>query len=186
MTLQATIPQYNSLDMPMSVFIDALIDGNTDNIIDFPKVYVDFCEAVGGRELKQKIEEMADMVQLETKVRIAFLGIEMLELKPSEEIFIEVQKLGYHSSVGTYSEKDMPKFIAQILPYVKLDDVDAKILRARNNGGPKEGYTRDYFASMFNEFLLVFKVNVDDTITVRRYAQLVLRYKSHKKELEKQ
>ena len=58
MTLQATTPLYNSLDMPMSVFIDALVDGNTDNILDFPKVYVEFCEAVGGRELKQKIEEM--------------------------------------------------------------------------------------------------------------------------------
>ena len=182
--LPATTPLYKTLDMPLSVFIDALIDDVTDNIENFPKLYTEYCELIGGKELVQKIEEVAEMVYLETKVKIAFLGVEMLRLKPSKAIFDEVFSLGYNTSVVEYSEDKIETFINQILPFVKLDGVDAQILRARNNGGAKQGYTRDYFSSMLNELLLVFKINVDESISVRRYVQLVLRYKSHKQTAE--
>ena len=184
---QPTLQVYDSLEMPMCIWIDALCDGETSRIKGFRKLYYEFCEGVGGRELIRKLEEVTELAYLEAKVTAGVKAIEMLRMKPSESLFNEMLKLGYNTSVVTYDVDKIPQFIKQIEPFIYLDDVDAKILRARSGGGPKDGYSRDYFSSMFNEFLIVFKISVDEqTLSVRRYVNLVKRYKSHKKELEKQ
>lgn len=181
-----TTPQYDSLDMPLSVFIDAIVDGKMDAIKDFEKIYIEFCEAVGGRELVQSIEEAKELIELETRVTIAHCGIQMLRLRPSKEIFDEMLKLGYNSSVHEYAEDKVEQYIKQITPFVELDNVDAQVMRNRRkqvtNG---EKYTRNYFSAMLNEFLVVFKAPLDESISLRRYCQMVVRYKMHKQTLEK-
>ncbi len=78
--LKVTTRLYDSIDMPLSVWIDALVDGNTDKIKDFGDRFAEFCEAIGGRELMIQLDNIIEMTQLRTKIQIAELCMNQLRI----------------------------------------------------------------------------------------------------------
>lgn len=186
--LKVTTRLYDSIDMPLSVWIDALVDGNTDKIKDFGDRFAEFCEAIGGRELMIQLDNIIEMTQLRTKIQIAELCMNQLRIMPDERVFDILYGLGYPSSAFEYSPDIIEKYIAQIMPYVKLDSVDLQVMVNRANKGNtnKVSYSRDYFTDMLIEISTAFKVAVTQDMTVRTYCRWVVKYKDYVDKMNKQ
>ena len=186
-TLQATIPQYNSLDMPMEVFRYAIVDNVIDKIEDFNQICLDYTEAIGGRELVQKLEDLQEIELLKRKVAIADCGTELLRVKPSKMVFDRMLELEYQSSVREFNVDTVGKYLEQIHGWVELDRIDLQILQNANKQSPTAGkYTHDYFAQMYVSMGIAFKMSiVEKDLSVRIYCAYVKRYKEYLKQQEK-
>lgn len=187
--LKATTPLYDNIDMPLSVWIDALVEGKVDQIKDFSDRFAEFCEAIGGAELVRQLDSIIEMTQLRTKVQIAELCINQLQMFPNKAVFDILYGLGYPSSEYEYSPDIIAKYIEQIMPHVKLDTVDLQVMvnRANKANPNKAAYTRDYFTDMLIEISTAFNLPVrEQDLTVRQYCRWVVKYKDHIENLKRQ
>lgn len=175
--------------MPLPVWIDALVDGDTSKIKDFSDRFAEFCEAIGGRELVMQLEEIVEMTQLRTKIQIAELCINQLRVLPDARVFDILYGLGYPSSSFEYSPENIEKYIDQIMPHLKLDCVDLQVMtnRANKRNTNKAVYTRDYFTDMIIEVSTAFKLSLSEKdLTVRQYCRWVVKYKEYVERMNKQ
>lgn len=189
--LQNTSHLYKTIDLPLSVFIDAIVDKDYSQIEDFDKIHMEYCELIGGRELVVQVESQIEFIQLQTKVTLAQCYIKLLyELEDEEKlrkIFDNLLELGYRTSVKEYSKENVDKLVTQIEPYVKLDCVDMQVLgnKLKINGSGKP-YSRDYFAAILADINITLKLSITESITTRMYCMYVDRYKKHIEQLNKQ
>lgn len=175
--------------MPLSVWIDALVDGNTAKIKDFSDRFSEFCEAIGGQELVNQLDNIIEMTQLRTKIQIAELCMNQLRIFPDKKVFDVLYGLGYPSSEFEYSPEIIEKYISQIMPHVKLDSVDLQVMvnRANKTNTNKATYTRDYFTDMIIEISTAFKLTLNESdLTVRQYCRWVVKYKGYVELMNKQ
>ena len=187
--LKATTPLYDNIDMPLSVWIDALVDGKVDQVKDFSDRFAEFCEAIGGRELVIQLDNIIEMTQLRTKIQVAELCINQLRVMPDKRVFDILYGLGYPSSEYEYSPDIIEKYITQIMPHVKLDSVDLQVMvnRANKTNTNKVAYTREYFTDMIIEISTAFKLALSEKdLTVRQYCRWVVKYKEYVERMNKQ
>lgn len=175
--LNTSSHKYTTIDLPLSVFIDALVDGDFSKIDCWQDIYLDYCDIVGGRELAMIIEKQFEMAKLESRVTTANCLIGLLEVSIYKEhkkiIFDCLKSLEYPSSITEYSEDTIQKYFDDIIPYIKLDATDAEIIRnmitkPKNEDGNK--YNRNYFASMIVSIQKELNVKVDMKDSTRIYA----------------
>ena len=172
--------------MPLSVWIAAVVDGETSQIKNFTDVYMDFCQAIGGKEMEIRMEQLKDITALQTKIKVAELCINMLRLKPSKEVYDSLYGLGYQTSVHEYDKDRIEEAIKQMQPYINLDIVDLQMLLNRVNKSKGGEYTRDYFTTMLVNMGIAFKMSIPETITLRTYCAYVVRYKDYVDMMNKQ
>ena len=173
--------------MPMEVFRYAIVDNVIDKIDDFNQICLDYTEAIGGRELVQKLDDLQEIELLKRKLAIADCGRELLKVKPSKMVFDKMLELDYPSSVIEYNTETVNKYLDQIRGWVELDRIDLQILQnANKKDAPQGKYTHDYFAEMYVSMGLAFKMAiVEKDLTVRTYCAYVTMYKQHLKQQEK-
>ena len=182
---QATTPQYYSLDMPLSVFIDAIVDGKIDAIKDFERILLDYTEAIGWRELVIKLNDLIELEELKHKIAVADCGIELLKYKPSRYVYEKVYELGYNTSIIEYNESKMEAFITQIQPFVELDRIDCQVLQnANKKTSATVKYTHGYFAELIVKMEIVLRCTILETVSLRKYCAYVVRYKEHLRTLK--
>lgn len=170
--------------MPLKVFIDALVDGDTSQIENFEDIYIEFCESIGGKQLEQSLDQNREIVQLRARVIITAKTIEMLMMFRTEDIFDLLKSFGYHTQDLPFSDENIEKLIEQVEPYLKLESVDLQVLQ---NQLPKTkgSYTRDYFYSMLVEISTAFKMSVTDDISLRMYCAYVVKYKQYSEQINR-
>lgn len=176
-SLNISSRKYTTLDLPLEVFIDALVDGNFFQIDNWEDIYLDYCDIVGGQELVQIIEKQVEINNLEKRVITANCLIDLIENSIIEEhnkVFFEcLCSLGYESSITEYNKHTFEKYLSQIVPHIKLDAIDAEILRnlikqPKNENSSK--YTRNYFATMLLDIQQELNVKISMTDSTRMYA----------------
>ena len=188
--------KYTTIDMPLSAFITALCDGDTSMIEDFSEIFMQYCESIGGEELRAQINESKDSTILRTKITLAQMMINQLSYEPlndrqkeiQNDIFEELKKLNYHLLCAGCDLNDIKQYCKQIEGVVKLDSVTLKLKEIKQEPQKEEKqivYTRDYFADMLIEISTAFKVSVDDNISVRQYCRWVVKYKNYCKMMNK-
>lgn len=179
--LNTSSPKYNTIDLPLEVFINALVDNDFSEIENWQAVYLDYCDIVGGQELLTILEKQIEISELECRVTKANCLISILENSLYEEhckiIFNSLLELGYPSSVTEYSKDTVKRFLDDIIPHIKLDATDAEILRnliKRPNNEEGNKYTRNYFASMIISIQKELNVKIEMKDSTRMYAICVL------------
>lgn len=180
---------YKTLDLPLSVFIDALVDGDYSQIEDFEKLHYEYCELIGGRELTIQIETQIEAMQLQTKVLLAECYIKLIYQVDDDKkkvLFDNLLALGYNTSVTEYSLENIDKLINQITPHIKLDAIDLNVLVNRlKKTGEGKPYTRDYFTSILADINIHLHVTATESISTRMYCMYVDRYRKHIDNLNK-
>ena len=73
--------------MPLRVFIDAIVDGNTEDIDNFEDIYIEFCESIGGKQLEQSMDQNKEIVTLRSRVIVTAKTIEMLLMSRNKDMF---------------------------------------------------------------------------------------------------
>jgi hypothetical protein len=171
--------------MPLRVFIDAIVDGNTEDIDNFEDIYIEFCESIGGKQLEQSMDQNKEIVTLRSRVIVTAKTIEMLLMTRSKDMFDLLMSFEYPTQALEFSDENIEKLIMQIEPHLKLESVDLQVLQ---NALPKTkgSYTRDYFYSMLVEISTAFKMSVTDDISLRMYCAYVVKYKQYAEQLNKQ
>lgn len=177
--------------MPMNVFINALVDGDLSEVENFELIFEDYCECIGGKEVVLSLRNLKEIVQLRNRIKLAENIIEQfnipattqIQIQAKAEIFDVLKGLNYHYMVPAPAFDNVEKYIEQIIPFIKREVLDVlKMERDRKpkeEGGEDKKYSRDYFADLFMEFLIVFKVHVTETISVREFCRLVVKYKNY-------
>lgn len=175
--------KYSTIDMPLSVFIDAIVDGDLSQISDWDDIYMQYCEAIGGKELNTKLREVTEMSVMKNKIQIAESCVAMLNMSNSEEVFKILCELYPQSGVTKFSEDAIERIIA----HMKRDIVELGISVNEQNVSKeqKADYTRDYFTDMLIEISAAFKVNVGQNISLREYCRWVVKYKQYVEILNK-
>lgn len=175
--------KYSTIDMPLSVFIDAIVDGDLSQISDWDDIYMQYCEAIGGKELNTKLREVTEMSVMKNKIKIAESCVAMLNMSNSEEVFKILCELYPQSGVTKFSEDAIERIIA----HMKRDVVELGISVNEQNVSKeqKADYTRDYFTDMLIEISAAFKVNVGQNISLREYCRWVVKYKQYVEILNK-
>jgi hypothetical protein len=175
--------KYSTIDMPLGVFIDAIVDGDLSQISDWDDIYMQYCEAIGGKELKTKLREVTEMSVMKNKIQIAESCVAMLSMTESEEVFKILCELYPQSGVTKFS----PDAIERIIAHLKRDVVELGITANEQKVSQNENkdYTRDYFTDMLIEISTAFKVNVGQNITLREYCRWVVKYKQYVETINK-
>lgn len=172
--------------MPLSVWIDAIVDGNTSQIENYSDVYMDFCQAIGGKEMEERMEVIKEIQDKQTKIKIAEMCINLLRSRPTKAIYECLIALDYQTSYQEYDVDKIEAAITQMQPYINLDIIDLQVLLNRASKSSGGSYTRDYFAKMLVDIGIAFKMSIPDTITLRTYCAYVVRYKDHMEHLKRQ
>jgi len=189
--------KYNSIDMPLRVFINAMVDHDYSEIENFEDVFIEYCQSVGGEELAQQMGNIKESNTLRLRISMAQDAIDLLKFEPlndfqkkeRDEIFEELKKLRYHLLIPACDLNDIKKYCSQIEGHVKLEAVRLSFLEAEQQ--PKKGkqkeavYSRDYFVDMLNEMSAIFKIHINDSISLREYCGWIRKYKKEVERLNK-
>jgi hypothetical protein len=172
--------------MPLPVFINAVVDEDYSQIKNFEDVYMDYCQAIGGKELVIQMERLKEIHELHSRIKVAELCIQMLRLRPTKEVWDALYSLDYQCTVHEYDESRVEEGIASMKPYINLDIVDLQVLQNRVKDVKGGKYTRDYFTEMLIDIGIAFKKDVPETITLRQYCAYVVKYKNYVERMNKQ
>lgn len=179
---------YNSLDVPWGVFKSALCEGELSQIEDFEELFMQFNEAIGGKELRKTMKDVVRETLLRTKVNLAYSIANQYELTPINELFEALKQLNYHLRIPAPNMDDFNAYWKQIEPLVKLDVVRVKEMEARKakqSDGQVVAYTLDYFADMELEIQSALNIKIEDSDATRMYCRAVVKLKKHRDNLTK-
>lgn len=175
---------YRSLDLPLNVFISALVDQDYTGIADFEAIYFEYCEAIGGDELVRQLEKNIHIAELESNVAVGTSGLKLLNIPTLSEdryqFVIDTLQAVYPSGLQG------AEYIRYVDGQVRSEMVDIQILRnqVKNVDGSKP-YTRQYFADLCSGIMVGLKVNIPEDMNTRVFCSMVNRYKEYIKDVEK-
>jgi len=175
---------YNSIDMPLRIFLNAYCDEDYSQVENFEAVYLEFVEAIGGKKLADKMEDQKEYEGLKFKVLLVQLCMSILSLKALndeqqtklDQVFIRLKSLNYHLMVPAPDLGDVDVYCNQIIGWVRLDVINLKEMQVemmkkmkKENGKA----TRTDFTRNLVRISAALKVTLTDQISVREYTQWV-------------
>ena len=172
--------KYKTIDLPIEVFENALIDGDLSEVEDFESIFDEYCQCVGGEEYKAQIDSLKEVTLLKSKIMLAQNIMAMITTVPTDELFEMLKELNYHIAVPAPTLDDIHKYCTQIEPIVRLDAVKLAILE--KNMEPKKKkkqkeiiYTRDYFTDNILDINEVMHYNISKKDSMRTYCRAVVK-----------
>lgn len=182
-TSSIEIIKYNTLDMPFIVFENAIVDKDYSQIEDYDKIFTEYCESIGGKELVLQIRNSKLIVLMDCRIKQAESIIAVLEAFPTNEMFELLKDLNYHDMVPSPALNDIEKYIEQVVPWINREGLDlAKLIRDTKLPEDTEDfeYTRDYFTDAFIEISTAFNIHLSKAnLSLREYTRWVVKYKKH-------
>lgn len=173
--------KYNSIDMPLGVFINAIVDGDTTDIDNWDDILMDYCDAIGGKELESELKDVSEISRLSARIQIAETCLNMLRMNGNCKEVMEILTSMYPMAFGDGIER--------FVGHISLDSVDLQILlKERGDGNTTPDvvvYDRNYFVDILIAVSAAFKVNVGMDISVREYCRWVVKYKEYAEEMHK-
>lgn len=171
--------------MPLIVFIDAIVDGIKDTIEDWEELYMEYCEAIGGKELDKQLRDIVDLSQIKNKIQIATACVDMLVLNKSERIFEILKELYPLVPVSKLNDDALRAFEAHISRDIVEYGIMANEKKDESNKAENTQYTRNYFTDTLIAISAAFKVNVGMNISLREYCRWVVKYREYADEMNK-
>ena len=169
--------------MPFIVFENAIVDKDYSQIEDYDKIFTEYCESIGGKELVLQIRNSKLIVLMDCRIKQAESIIALLEAFPTNEMFELLKDLNYHDMVPSPALNDIEKYIEQVVPWINREGLDlAKLIRDTKLPEDTEDfeYTRDYFTDAFIEISTAFNIHLSKTnLSLREYTRWVVKYKKH-------
>lgn len=168
-----TPQKYNSIDMPMSVFMNAFCDGDLSEVENFEDIRIDYTLAIGGNELINSLQDTLSYEKLKMKIQLAKALIASIdlrkyirgladekvvklesvrllcksfELKSDEQIFDELKSLNYHMMVPGADLENADNYCRQINGWIMNDVVTLSELEKEkkdSNKSQKENRVQD-------------------------------------------
>lgn len=182
--------KYNSIDMPMSVFMNAFCDGDLSDVEDFEDVKLDFFIACGGKKVLDRVSDMYDYEKLKLKTQLAKALIIVLEYNPSEQKFNELKALNYHMMLPNPPLTDIKKYIEQINGWLMNDIITLAELEAEKQSKDKDKdktkviQDRNYFTDRFLAVNSTLNLNINESSSVRMFARSLVKYEQHNERQE--
>lgn len=175
---------YNSIDMPLRIFLNAYCDEDYSQVENFEAVYLEFVEAIGGKKLADKMGDQLEYEALKFKVLLVQLCMSILSLKALNDeqqkkldlVFLRLKSLNYHLMVPSPNLDDVDAYCNQIIGWVRLDVINlkemqfemVKKLKKENGKATRTDFTRNLV-----RISAALKVTLTDQISVREYTQWV-------------
>lgn len=186
--------KYKDINLPLKVFKRALIEADYTDIEDFAKIFEDFTEAIGGKELLMELQVQKKIEFLRCKIFMAEKIISMLSKtdndKYQSELFELLKNLNYHIQIPNPKFDDIEEYCKQIKGWILLDVTDLQSMLAsegkKDNGGVKESYSYNYFMDMQLELKSKLNIDITDDSPTLAYCRGVVKYKEHHKALQEQ
>lgn len=177
--------------MPMSVFMDAVVDNDVSQIDNFDDVFAEYNESIGGRELELELDRLKREIYLRAKVTLAECLMFSVQVFDDTELFEYLKSLQIHMRLPSVDLENPENYCKQIEGWLKNDISDLLIMETQHQQKQQSGttefkYTRDYFEEMFIELESVLHVHIDATSTVRRYCKAIVALKRYRETLLKQ
>lgn len=204
---------YNSLDMPMSVFMNAYCDKDLSNVENFEELRIEYSIAIGGKDLALKVEDSFSYQKLKLKVMTAKALIASYDLrkyvrslandniatkesvdqllksfesKSDEQIFEELKSLRYHTMLPNPDFENLDNYCKQINGWIMNDVVTLKELE--NELPKQEGETiiqdRNYFTDIFIAINSALHLNINETSSVRMFCRAAVQYINYRERQE--
>ena len=76
--------KYKTIDLPIEVFENALIDGDLSEVEDFESIFDEYCQCVGGDSYKAQIDSLKEVTLLKSKIMLAQNIMAMLATVPTD------------------------------------------------------------------------------------------------------
>lgn len=215
-TMQAFFPRFdktptkaplklyqNIHKLPLSVFIDCLVDNDYEKLIiegeathvelfnHFETLYMQYIEAAGGKDAVNKLYKTGRLVTLRMQTGLFAQVQEALKQYPTEEMFMLLYDFPqYNPPLMDYSVGNIEKVLKPMIAEWKSDLVDLANLEAAQ---PKEetkddnpGYSHTYFMTAITGIEHALKVYIPENITVGKFCSWVVRYKEYVRAIELQ
>ena len=173
-------PKYKTIDLPIEVFENALIDGDLSEVEDFETIFDEYCQCVGGDSYKAQIDSLKEYTLLKSKIMLAQNIMAMITTVPTNELFEMLKELNYHITVPAPALEDISKYCAQIEPIVRFDAVKLLIMEKKLEPKKKEKqkeivYTRDFFTDNILDINEVMHYNLSKKDSMRTYCRAVVK-----------
>ena len=185
----------------MSIFIDCLVNNELEKLIIegtptekelsdcFDSLYMQYTEEAGGLQAKKKLMKTRQLTQLQNRVKMFGLLIEVINILPTKENFEFLYSFNeYLPERMEFSEDNLKKVINSMIPHWKSEYVDLMNeldkIKLSNPSGKESHYTYEYFASTITEMESVFKTVIPENITVGKYCSWIAKYKAYARRLE--
>lgn len=189
--------KYSTIDMPLRIFLNAYCDDDYSQVENFDAVYLEYCEAIGGKKLVSKISDQLEYESLKFKVLLAQLCMSVLSLKPLndeqqqkiDKVFARLKSLNYHLMIPAPDLDNVEEYCKQIEGWVRLDVINLKEMQVELVKKLKSGKakpSRTDFTKNLVRISAALKVPLTDQISVREYTQWVLEMEDYAEILQSQ
>lgn len=188
--MESATKKYSTLEIPMSVLLNALFDADYSEVENFEELYDEFCEAMGGEKVKKQKKKIKEKTLTRAKVELALSLIDTLLELPDADAFEALKELNYHARVPMADVNDVAKYCTAIRGMVSLDltklQIEEKSEELKADKKELIEPTRDYFANLFFGIRKYLEVTVTEKDTARFFAACVRQLDNHLDALRKQ
>lgn len=190
---------YNTLDLPLRVFLNARCDGDFSQVENFDEIFSEYCEAIGGKDLLILLGMYKEAWTLKTKILLAQNMINQLKLTPMSDVQVQLREetfellkgLNYHVQIAAPALDDIKKYCKQIEGYIKLDVVSLKEveqeIKIKEKKGKKKGKddddgklpSRNEYTDTILDINSTLNLNISEENTTRTFCRAYVKYKEH-------
>ena len=186
--------KYTTLDMPMSVFMNAYCDGDMSEVDNFSDVLIDYHITIGGDELQQDLEKKVKTLTKENRFLAGKLCVQILKsdvalelkLKSSEDL----TELGFNSNVEEVTAENLQRYTAHVEGSVNLlgTRIEMEKLEAEKpevkQGAVKQD--RNYFTTRMVAINSALNLNISDSSSARMFCCAANQFKIYRLNKETQ
>lgn len=182
---------YQDLSIPFNIFIEILVNNDLSKLIIegqynvdelqyiWERIYNQFIENVGSDDVKLRLEQVKDIVELETRIKLAEWVINALNISYNDDIAELLNNFGYSLNIKP-NENNIQRVIKIFMGFVNADILALKNKIAElppDNKGDDEKPSRQYFEKMIVAIELAFKISINiDNISTGKYCEYVNSY----------
>lgn len=179
--------------IPLTIFIDILSTQNYELLIIngnatkeelkpiWEQLYNDYAVAIGGKEFEDKLVSVKDTVIFQSRIQRARNILEVIRIKPSEELFKLLYDFDYPLPELKYSHESLDRVLKIFIAHYKRDLIELQQMATtiENQGGAVE-MDYSYFTNIIVDMSTAFKMSINiNEISVGQYCIFVQKYKAH-------
>ena len=184
----------NIYKLPLTTYIDIIttndlkllvISGNPTNEeieAHWSKLQDEYIEAIGGDEIKSKLEDTCDKMIMQSRVVRARALITIIASIPSEALFKMLYEFDYPLPYYEYSEDNLEKVLKIFIAHYKLSFVNLQSIFSKQENVSNEDLELDYkyFMTTIVDMNNTMKINLNiNELSLGEYCINVARYREY-------
>lgn len=186
--------------LPLTIFIDILSTQNYELLIIngncspdelkpiWEQLYNDYAVAIGGKEFEDKLFSVKDTVIFQSRIQRARNILEVIKVKPNEQLFKLLYDFDYPLPILEYSTDSLNKVLKTFIAHYKRDLIELQQMATTlENTGNDVAMDYNYFVNIIVDMSTAFKMSINiNELSVGQYCIFVQKYKAYCDSLIKQ